>query len=47
MRLTIIKIMMKMKNKSHRYDINRHRSKRGHKYIKYKVPQYDDDAYMY
>ena len=35
-----------MKNKSHRYSINRKKSRRGHKYSKYKVPQYDD-AYMY
>ena len=27
---------MKMKNRSHRYDINRLRSRDGHKYIKYK-----------
>ena len=28
---------MKMKNKSHRYDINRPRPKHGHKYTKYKM----------
>ena len=35
---------MKMKNRSHRYDINRPRSRHGHKYSK--VYQYND-AYMY
>ena len=35
---------MKMKNRSHRYDINRARPRHGHKYSKYKVPQ-QDDAY--
>ena len=35
-RLIIIKIKMKMKNRSQRYDINRPRSTHGHKYIKYK-----------
>ena len=28
---------MKKKNRSHRYDINRHRSRHGHKYSKYKT----------
>ena len=37
---------MKMKNKSHRYDINRPRSRHGHKYSKYKVSYYDD-TYTY
>ena len=27
---------MKIKDRSHRYDINRHRSRHGHKYSKYK-----------
>ena len=27
---------MKMKNRSHRYDVNQPRSKHGHKYSKYK-----------
>ena len=27
----------KMKNRSRRYDINRHRSRTGHKYTKYKM----------
>ena len=35
-RLIIIKMQMKMKNISHRYDINRPRSRHGHKYNKYK-----------
>ena len=35
-----------MKNRSHRYDINRPRSRHGHKYSGYKVSQYDD-AYTY
>ena len=38
--------MILMKNKSHRYDINRYRSRRGHKCSNNKVSQYDD-AYMY
>ena len=36
-----MKMKMKMKNRSHRYDINRPK----HKYNKYKVSQYDA-AYM-
>ena len=35
-RLIIMKMKMEMKNKSHRYDINRPRSRHGHKYSKYK-----------
>ena len=35
-----------MKNRSHRHDINRPRSRHGHKCRKYRVSQYDD-AYMY
>ena len=31
-----MKMKMKMKNISHRYDINRPRSRHGHKYSKYK-----------
>ena len=31
-----VKMKMKMKNKSHRYDINRPTSRHGHKYSKYK-----------
>ena len=36
MQLIIIKIKMKLKNRSHRYDINSHRSRHGHEYRKYK-----------
>ena len=32
---------LKMKNRSHRYDINRPRPKHGHKYTKY-VSHYND-----
>ena len=32
----MIKMKMKIKNRSHIYDINRPRSSRGHKYSKYK-----------
>ena len=35
-RLIILKMEMKMKNKSHRYDINRPRPRYGHKYSKYR-----------
>ena len=35
-RLIIIKMKMKMKKKTNRYDINRLRSRHGHKYSKYK-----------
>ena len=38
-------MIMKRKNRSHRYGKNRPRFRHGHKYSK-KVPQYDD-AYMY
>ena len=37
-----MKIKMKMKNRSHRYDIIRPGSRCGHEYIKYKKTQYDD-----
>ena len=33
----IIKMILKMKNRSHRYDINRVRPRHGHKYTKYKT----------
>ena len=36
MRLIVMKMEMKMKKESHRYDINRRRSRHGHKYRKYK-----------
>ena len=45
MRLIIMKMNMKIKNRSHRFDMNRPWSRHGHKYNKYKVSQYDD-AYM-
>ena len=45
MRLIIMKMKTKMKNRSHRYDINRPTSRHGHKYSKFKVSQYHD-AYM-
>ena len=35
-----MKIKMKLKDKSHRYDINRPTSRNEHKYIKYKISQY-------
>ena len=40
----MIKMKMKIKNRSHIYDINRPRSSRGHKYSKYKncLSDYDD-----
>ena len=40
--LIIKKIKMKMKNGSHRYDINRSGPKHGHIHTKYKVSRYDD-----
>ena len=45
-RLIIMKMKMKMKTRSHRYGIHRTRSRDGHKYSIYKVPQYDH-AYMH
>ena len=35
-RVTTLKMEMKMKNRSHRYDMNRPKSRHGHKYSKYK-----------
>ena len=35
-RLILMKMNMKMKNRSHRYNINRPRSRHGNKYSKYK-----------
>ena len=32
-----MKIRLEIKNRSHRYDINRPRSRHGHKYTKYKM----------
>ena len=42
--LILMKMTLKMKNKSHRYNINKPRSRYGHKYSKYKMSQYDDDC---
>ena len=41
-----MKIKIKMKNRSHRYDISRPRSRQGQNYGKYKVSQYAD-AYIH
>ena len=38
-----LKMRLKIKNRSHRYDLNRPRSRHGHKYTKYKMSQYNDD----
>ena len=32
-----LKMMLKMKNRSHRYEINRPSPRNGHKYTKYKM----------
>ena len=45
-RLIIMKIKIKMKNISHRYDISRRRSRQGQNYSKFKVSQYCE-AYVY
>ena len=42
-----MKIKVKMKKRSHRYDINRPRSRHGHRYSKYKKVSRYDDAYIY
>ena len=44
--IVVTKIKVKMKNRSHRYNIDRLGPKKGHKRTKYKVCQYDD-PYMY
>ena len=41
-----MKIKIKMKNRSHRYDISRPRSRQGQNYSKYKVSQYGDALYV-
>ena len=41
------KMMPKMKNRPHRYDINGARLRHGYKYTKYKVSQYDDGYVQY
>ena len=45
-RVITMRMKMKFKNRSHRYDINKPRSRHGHKSSKYKKSQYDD-AFMY
>ena len=37
-----MKIKIKMKNRSHRYDISRRRPTQGQNYSKFKVSQYGD-----
>ena len=41
--LIVMKMKLKIKNESHRYDINRTSPRRFHKYTKYTVSQYDDN----
>ena len=41
-----IKMRLKMKSRSSRYDINRPRRRHGHRYTKYKMSRYND-GYMY
>ena len=41
--LIVMKMKLKIKNGSHRYDINRTSPRRFHKYTKYNVSQYDDN----
>ena len=36
-----------MKNRSHRYDINRSRSRQGHKYSKYQKMFHYENPYVY
>ena len=45
--VTIMKMKMNMKNRSHRHDIIIPRYRCVHKYSKYKKCQYDDDVYTY
>ena len=42
----LLKIRLKTKNRSHRHEINRSWPRRGHKYNKYIISQYND-GYMY
>ena len=37
-----MKIRLKLKNISHRYDMNRGQPRNGHKYTKYKISHYYD-----
>ena len=46
-RSIIMKMKMKIKNRWRRYDINRPRSRPGHKYSKYKKLSQYDDAFIY
>ena len=46
-RLIIMKMKMNMKNRSHRYNINRARSRHGQKYSKSVNPSPYGDVYMY
>ena len=41
-----MKMRLKKKNRSDKYDINRRRPRYGHEYTKYKMYQYDDE-YVY
>ena len=41
-----MKMRLKMKNRSSRYDINRPTSRHGHKYTKFEMSRYND-CYMY
>ena len=41
--LMTMKMRLKMKKRSHRYDINRPRPRNGHKFTKCKMCQYNDD----
>ena len=45
--LIIMKIKIKMKSRSHKYDINRPKSRNAQKYSKERKRCYYDDAYMY
>ena len=40
-----MKMWLKIKNRSQKYDINRPGSRHGHKHTKYKISQFND--YMY
>ena len=45
--LIIMKIKIKMKSRSHKYDTNRPKSWNAQKYSKERKRSYYDDAYMY
>ena len=42
-----MKVKIKMKSRSHKYDINRPKSRNAQKYSKERKRCYYDDAYMY